>query len=118
MIHTIKIDYKLDNLNDLIKNCRYNKYSANAKKKEEMQIIGYYLRDMKPIKKYPIKINCEWHIKNMRKDLDNAIIKNILDQMQVMGILENDNIKHINEINHRAIKDNEDYLILEILENK
>lgn len=34
--------------------------------------------------------------------------------MQIMGILENDNIKHISEINHKAIKDSKDYLILEI----
>lgn len=71
----IVIEYKLDNLNDLINNCRYNKYSANKKKKEEMEVIGYYLKGIKPIEKYPIRINCEWHIKNSCSDLDNKIIK-------------------------------------------
>ena len=33
-----------------------------------------------------------------------------------MGILENDNIKHIPIINHKAIKDEDDYLEIEILE--
>lgn len=36
--------------------------------------------------------------------------------MQEMGILENDNIKHITEINHKAIKDTKDYLVMEIKE--
>ena len=114
----IKIDLKLFNWNDTINHCRNNKYSANNIKKKEMEAIGYYLRGIEPIKKYPIKINCEWHIKNVNSDLDNKSIKAVLDQMQVMGILENDNIKHISEINYKAIKDTSDYLILEIEENK
>lgn len=113
----IKIDLKLFNWNDTIKHCRYNKYSANNIKKKEMEAIGYYLRGIEPIKEYPIKINCEWHIKNVNSDLDNKSIKAVLDQMQQMNILENDNIKHISEINYKAIKDTSDYLILEIIEN-
>lgn len=71
----VKIDLKLDNLNDLINNCRYNKYNANTKKKQEMENIGWFLKGLEPIKKYPIKINCEWHIKNVNSDLDNKILK-------------------------------------------
>ena len=33
------------------------------------------------------------------------------------GLLENDNLKHINEITHKYIKDTKDYLELEIIEN-
>ena len=110
----IEIDLKLFNWNDTINHCRYNKYSANNIKQKEMQEIGYFLRGIKPIKKYPIKINCEWHIKNVNSDLDNKSLKSVLDQMQEMGILENDNIKHITEINHKAIKDDKEYLIIEI----
>ena len=113
----IKIDLKLDNWNDTVNHCRNNKYSANNIKKKEMETIGYYLRRIEPIKKYPIKINCEGHIKNIKSELDNKSLKSVLDQMQVMGILENDNIKHISEINYKAIKDSSDYLILEIIEN-
>lgn len=114
----IKIDLKLDNWNDTINHCRYNKYSANMMKKREMKQIGYFLIGMQPIKNYPIKIKCEWHVKNINSDLDNKSIKSVLDEMQIMGILENDNIKHITEINHIAIKDNTDYLIMYIEENK
>lgn len=114
----IKIDYKLDNWNDTISHCRNNKYGANARKKKEMDIIRYFLLNTPKIEHYPIKLNCEWHVKNMNSDLDNKSLKAVLDQMQLSGILENDNIKHINEINHKAIKDNEDYLVMEIIENE
>jgi len=108
------IDLKLDNWNDTIRICRTNKYRANSHKKKEMQDIGYFIKGMKKIEKYPIKINCTWHIKNTNSDLDNKSLKSVLDCMQELGILENDNIKHIQEINYKAIKDKKDYLELEI----
>ena len=111
-----KIDLKLDNWNDIIKQCRGNKYGANAHKKREMQDIAYFINNMKKIEKYPVKINCRWHIKNVHNDLDNKSLKSVLDCMQQLGILENDNINHINEINYKAIKDNRDYLEIEIEE--
>lgn len=110
----IIIDYKLDNLNDLINKCRGNKYGANLVKKKEMRDISYFLIGIKPIEKYPIKINCEWHVKNLGSDLDNKLLKSVLDAMQNEGILENDNINHINEINNKAVKDKKDYLVMEI----
>lgn len=115
-ITKIKIDYKLNNLNDIIDNCRRNKYGANYSKKKEMEVCRVFLRNVPKIEKYPIIINCEWHVKNLGSDLDNKLLKSVLDAMQEMGILESDNIRHINEINHRAIKDKEDYLIMEIIE--
>lgn len=110
----IRIDYKLDNWNETINKSRRNVYLANNTKKKEMKIIEGFLYGIEPIKKYPIKINCEWHVKNINSDLDNKSLKSVLDAMQKVGILENDNIKHIQEINHRAIKDTRDYLKMEI----
>lgn len=112
-----KIDYKLDNWNDIINQCRTNKYGANTHKKKEMDIIRYYLLNMPKIRNYPVKLECIWHIKNMNSDLDNKSLKSVLDQMQLSGILENDNCKHINEITHKIIKDENDYLEIEITEN-
>lgn len=112
----ILIDMKLDNWNDTIKICRTSKYGANSRKKREMQSIGYFIKRMKKIEKYPVKINCRWHIKNSNADLDNCSLKSVLDCMQELGILENDNIKHIQEINYKAIKDEKDYLEIEIEE--
>ena len=109
----IIIDYKLDNWNDTIKYNRSNKYLGAKRKKEEMQIIKYFLIGVPKIKKYPIELYCKWHVKNVGSDLDNKSIKAVLDAMQEMGILENDNIKHINKITHEAIKDKKDYLEVE-----
>ena len=112
----IVIDYKLENWNDTINRCRNNKYGANTHKKKEMDIVRYHLLNIPKIEKYPIKLNCTWHVVNMNSDLDNKSLKAVLDQMQLSGILENDNCKHISEINHKVIKDTKDYLVIEIEE--
>jgi len=108
---------KLSNWNDIIKQCRGNKYGANTHKKAEMRAISYYLNKIPKIEKYPVKMVFKWHIKRSNSDLDNKSVKSILDCLQNIGKLENDDIKHINEITHIAIKDKEDYVELEIIEN-
>jgi len=113
----IKIDYKLDNWNDTIGYNRTNKYAGASRKKKESSIVRMFLLNVKPIKNYPIELNCTWHVSNLNSDLDNKSLKVVLDTMQSMGILENDNIKHIPVINHKAVKDEEDYLEIEIKEN-
>lgn len=110
------IDLKLENWNEIINNCRTNRFGANNHKKKEMQQIGWFIRNMPKISKYPVKINCIWHIKNSNSDLDNCSIKAVLDCMQHLGILENDNIKHISSILYTAIKDTKDFLEIEIIE--
>lgn len=112
----IIIDLKLDNWNDTIGYCRVNKNYANIKKREEMEAIGYYLKGLPKIEKYPIEIECEWHIKNSRNDLDNKSLKSVLDCMQKVGIIENDNCKHITKIVYNYVKDDRDYLIMNIKE--
>ena len=114
----IKIDYKLDNWNETIKKSRSNVYAANNAKKKEMDIIRYYLLGMPKVKKYPIELNCIWHVTNINSDLDNKSLKAVLDQMQLSGIIENDNIKHINKINHKAIQDVKDYIEIEVIESE
>jgi Holliday junction resolvase RusA-like endonuclease len=110
----IKIDYKLDNWNSVISRCRSNKYGANSNKRLEMNIISKYLKDMKPIKEYPVEIIFYWHIKSKISDLDNKSAKAILDTMQNMGILANDNVKYIRKITYIAIIDNKDYVEMEV----
>lgn len=108
------IPMKLDNWNDTIKRCRGNKYGANSHKKAEMRAIACYLNKIPRIEHYPVKMAFKWHIKSTVSDLDNKSIKSILDCLQNIGKLENDNIKHINEITHVAIKDDQDYVEMEI----
>lgn len=110
----VVIPMKLDNWNDTIKRCRANKYGANSHKKAEMKDISWFVRQIPRINKYPVKMAFKWHIKNSGSDLDNKSIKSILDCMQNLGILENDNIKHINQITHTAVKDTEDFVEMEI----
>ena len=113
----IVIPLKLSNWNDIINANRINKYVGASQKKKEMQDIGYFIRNMKPITKYPIKITFTWHVSNLRKDIDNMSVKSILDCMQELGKLENDNIKHINSICHYAVKDKIDFVEMEIEDN-
>ena len=113
----IVIPLKLNNWNDIINANRINKYVGASQKKKEMRDIGFFIRNMIPITKYPIKISFTWHVTNQRKDLDNMSIKAILDCMQELGILENDNIKHINQITHIAVKDTTEYVEMEIDNN-
>ena len=114
----IIIDYKLESWNEIIKDCRSNKYFSNGKKKKEMEKLSFQLKRIPEITKYPIKIFCEWHIKNSNSDLDNKSIKSTLDCLQRLKILKNDNCNHINEINYKYVKDDKDYLVLEIKENE
>jgi Holliday junction resolvase RusA-like endonuclease len=104
----------MDSWNDTIKYCRGNKFGANSHKKKEMRDISIFMRNLPKIDKYPIQMTFKWHIKNIISDLDNKSCKSILDEMQNLGILENDNIKHINKIVYEAIPDKEDYVEIEI----
>lgn len=81
-----------------------------------MNIVRMFLINTPKITKYPIRLNCIWHTSNLGSDLDNKSLKAVLDAMQKYGIIENDNIKHIPEINHRAVKDVKDFLEIEIEE--
>lgn len=110
----IVIDYKLDNWNDVISHNRVNKYEGNREKKREMNIVKLFLLNTPPIEKYPVKITCTWHTSNLGSDLDNKCIKAVLDQMQEMGILKNDNCKHITQIVYKVQKDLKDYMVMEI----
>ena len=106
----------MSNWNDIIGHNRANRFYANKKKQEEMEEISKYI-NIKPITKYPIKIIFKWHIKSKVSDLDNKSVKTILDEMQKLNIIENDNIKYINEITYIAIPDKEDYVEVEIKES-
>jgi Holliday junction resolvase RusA-like endonuclease len=109
------VDLKLDNWNTIINRNRYNRYSANSYKKAEMKEISKFLENIPKIDKYPIKIVFKWHVKRLNCDLDNKSVKSLLDCMQNVGILENDDIKHIKEITHIAIKDDKEFVEVEII---
>lgn len=109
----ISIDYKFSNWNEIINKSRTNYYLANNSKKKEMDIVRYYLIGVKPITEYPIKMTFTWHCSNKKRDLDNMSCKNLLDQMQLSGVLKNDNMNCIQEITHKVIFDGDDSVDIE-----
>lgn len=111
------IKTKLDNWNSTINKSRTNRMYANKSKKAEMESIRQEIGKLYKISKYPVKMVFKWHIKSVISDLDNKSVKNILDQLQKSEIIENDNIKYIDEIRHIAIKDKENFVEMEIYEN-
>lgn len=110
-----KINLKLHNWNEIIGYGRANKYYANSRKQKEMKDISYFMIGLPKIKEYPVQMIFTWYIKNKGQDLDNKCVKNIIDQMQKQGILENDNMKHINKITHCIIPAKEEYVEVEVI---
>lgn len=110
------IEGKLPSLNDYTKSNRSNKYMANKMKQDNQNYINRFIvialskKELKPVKKYPVQIICEWYEKNQRRDIDNIsfAIKFILDSMVCMGIIEDDSQKYVNGIFHnfQVDKDN------------
>ena len=101
----IELDYDFENLNEMIRLSRGNRYGANNQKKAEMMYVRMATLKVPKITEYPIKIDVIWHVKNKAFDLDNKIIKNILDGLVNARILKNDNFNCINEINYKAVVD-------------
>lgn len=104
----IELDYKFENLNEMIRLSRGNRYGANNQKKQEMMYVRLATMKIPRIIEYPVKIETIWHVKNKNFDLDNKIIKNILDGLVQARILKNDNYNCINEITYKAIIDDEE----------
>jgi len=113
----IELDYKFENLNDIINLSRGNKYRANNHKKQEMEFVKWATLRTPKITEYPIKIEAIWHVKNKCFDLDNKILKVVLDGLVNAGILKNDNFNCINEITYKAIVDGAEKLELILTKN-
>ena len=113
----IELDYKFMNLNEMINLSRSNKYYANTHKKQEMEYVKWATLKVPKITEYPVKIEVIWHVKNKCFDLDNRILKNILDGLVNARILKNDNYNCINEITYKAIVDGTDRVELILTKN-
>lgn len=92
------IDYDFPNWNKYIDAERTNKYIASSMKKKEKEIVKCLCREIQPIREYPLIIKIKKYVKTSNTDVDNIRIKGLLDGLVEMGILENDNLKHIKEI--------------------
>lgn len=113
----IELEYDFENLNEMIRLSRGNRYGANNQKKNEMYFVKMSTLKVPKIEEYPVKIEAIWHVKNRCFDLDNKVLKNVLDGLVNARILKNDNYNCINEITYKAIVDGEQKLELLIDKN-
>lgn len=98
----IEMPLKEFNLNQHTQKARSGWQVSASHKKKTQEVIKYQLLDQKvrPIKT-PCSVVAIWHTKARNFDLDNMLLKAVLDQLQAMDLLENDNVNHIKEITHK-----------------
>lgn len=115
------INEKLPSLNEYINKCRANKYEgANFKRNIENTICWYIkLAKLDKIEK-PCFIKFEWHERTRKRDCDNiaSAKKFILDALQKSEIIKNDNQKYITGFSDVFVKDDKDFVIVELIENE
>lgn len=115
----VNLPIKTFNLNQLTDMNRGNKFGAAAKKKKAMRDIYYLIRQQlrEPLNGQ-YRVYAKWRVSSKRGDLDNLLLKNIFDSMQEFGLLKNDNLNHIVEINHRfeVVKKSEEGVTLRFFE--
>ena len=110
----IFINYMPPNWNNYINLERKNFYAANKLKQKEKLIVSYSTIGKKYTGNYPIEITFRPHFKDRRQDLDNLRYKGILDGLVACGVLENDNLKHIQKITLEPVFDDKEGIEIEI----
>lgn len=90
---------QLAGLNEYTKACRGNKYAAATMKSQaEHTVMGAIKRGTRGKKMdVPVYVKFRWIEPNNRRDLDNIAFakKFILDALVKMGVLENDDRRHV-----------------------
>lgn len=110
------INYDFPNWNKYIDAERTNKYIANNMKQKEKSIVKQLCRGLQPVKEYPVIITVKKYVKTSNTDVDNIRIKGLIDGLVDMGILKNDNLKHVKEIRLTAeVSKEKDGIELEII---
>lgn len=110
------IEYMPINWNQYINAERTNKYIANNIKQTEKDMVRIFARGKKYIGNYPVEITFRPHFKAYRQDLDNFRYKGLLDGLVTAGVLNNDNLKHIQRITLEPIFDDKVGVEIEIKE--
>lgn len=112
----ISLNYVPPNWNKYIDLERRSLYGANSLKQKEKKIMKLSTIGIKYEGKYPVKITFKPHFKDRRQDLDNFRAKGLLDGLVANGVIENDNLKHIQEVRIIPIFDKEEKTEIEIEE--
>lgn len=100
---------RLPSLNDYIKECRGNKYSANKMKQQVENCIYFAIRQAKlqKVTEYPVTLKITWYEENLKRDVDNIVFatKFVQDALVRAGIIVNDGQKQINGLEHKVVID-------------
>ena len=124
----IKLDYDYPDSNQIIAASKQKRGKAFLYTKLKRDATNYTLLAVREYMKLNglqqlkerVKITCNWYRKDKRKDPDNISggIKFILDGLVKAGLMEDDRMKNISEINHKFFKsDNKkNYVIVELEE--
>lgn len=110
----ITLPYDPPNWNEYINMERKNFYMANNLKQKEKQIVKLATIGVKWDEGYPISITFYPHFDNLRRDLDNTRCKGCLDGLVSAGVIENDNLRCIQEIHIIPVFDKEEKIEIEI----
>lgn len=110
---------RMPSLNEYTRACRAH-WSKGAQLKRQVENdIMWQLTPARMASKVapisgPVIISLEWHDSNRRRDVDNVFfgVKFILDAMQKVGILEDDDRKHVVGLNHSIIDDDQDFVVV------
>ena len=97
-------------LNDYINLTRANRFKGAKTKKNEQSGVVWALRAMKLSKvvNYPLEVKMTFYEPNKRRDIDNissVACKVILDALVQVGIIADDNQKHINKLSFEVFVD-------------
>ena len=103
---------ELTDLNQFIKAISANRFIGGKIKKQETErvYIEVLSQGVKKVSKYPVTIECNWYMKNRRKDIDNVCFakKFILDGLVLAKVLQDDSQKYVESLrdNFYIDKDN------------
>lgn len=112
----ITLHYIPPNWNEYIKKERTNYYIANRLKQQEKEIVRYETIGQRYKGKYPVELIIKAHFKDKRMDIDNFRSKGIIDGLVSSGVIENDNLTHIQKLTIIPVFDNQEITEIEIKE--
>jgi len=104
------VQSRLDGMNELILANRGNKYAGATLKKENQEIVAWYVKAQGVEKApKPCDIHIRWYEPNRRRDKDNITTgkKFILDALVEVGVLQNDGWNDIGKLSDEVFLDRE-----------
>lgn len=117
------ISGRLPGLNEYTRACRSHWSKGSKMKRQVEEEIGWHIlaarsaHELRPVH-VPVVVQIEWHESDRRRDFDNIVSakKFILDAMQKMGIIPNDDRKHVRQVSDEIVDDDKDFVVVKLYE--